>query len=82
MTTIASHDRASTSGDARFASGRRNALETLNYAFAGFVDMVLAWQARANERRHLAEMDPRILADIGLNRADALHEASKPFWRV
>ncbi len=82
MTTLVSQNRPVTSGDARFASGRHNALEIVKNAATRMFDALLVWQARANERRHLAEMDPRILADIGLNRADALKEASKPFWRV
>ncbi len=31
-------------------------------------------------RRQLAEMDERMLSDIGVSRADALDEASRPFW--
>ena len=36
---------------------------------------------RARERRYLAELDDRLLRDIGLSRADVAHELSKPFWR-
>lgn len=39
------------------------------------------WYARAHERRALMELDERLLRDIGVTRADAEHEASKPFWR-
>jgi uncharacterized protein YjiS (DUF1127 family) len=35
---------------------------------------------RQRQRRSLAALDDRLLADIGLSRADALHQASKPFW--
>jgi uncharacterized protein YjiS (DUF1127 family) len=31
-------------------------------------------------RRQLAEMDDRMLSDIGISRADAWAEASRPFW--
>ncbi len=31
-------------------------------------------------RRQLAEMDPRMLADIGLSRSEALEEASRAPW--
>lgn len=38
-------------------------------------------QARQG-RRLLAEMDPRLLADIGTSRADAQMEAGRPFWDI
>ncbi len=31
-------------------------------------------------RRHLAEMDRRMLADIGISRAEALEEAARAPW--
>lgn len=37
-------------------------------------------QARAEQRRRLAEMDDRLLADIGLDRATALEESRKSAW--
>ena len=40
------------------------------------------WQARAIARRHLSELDDRLLADIGMDRAGAVDEAAKPFWRA
>ena len=36
-------------------------------------------RARAT-RRLLADMDDRLLADIGMGRGDALHEAQRPMW--
>ena len=47
---------------------------------AGLVDLLLSWQERARQRTSLAEMDDRMLADIGLSRADAEREAARPFW--
>jgi uncharacterized protein YjiS (DUF1127 family) len=38
------------------------------------------WCERARQRRHLAEMSPQMLADIGLSRSAARAEAGKPFW--
>ena len=36
---------------------------------------------RARRTRHmLAEMDDRMLADIGVGRGQAHHEANRPFW--
>jgi uncharacterized protein YjiS (DUF1127 family) len=34
------------------------------------------------QRRHLQDLDDRMLSDMGLTRADVNHEAGKPFWRV
>jgi uncharacterized protein YjiS (DUF1127 family) len=41
------------------------------------------WLVRAAERRALRELaqEGSLLSDIGLNREQALREASKPFWR-
>lgn len=36
---------------------------------------------RAAQRRELAALDDRLLRDIGVTRAQARAEASKPFWR-
>jgi Uncharacterized conserved small protein len=45
------------------------------------LDTVLDWMDRARERRALARLDDRLLADLGLGRAEAWAEADKPFWR-
>jgi uncharacterized protein YjiS (DUF1127 family) len=39
------------------------------------------WRRRARERGELAALDDRMLADIGISRADAEFLANKPFWR-
>ncbi len=33
-------------------------------------------------RRLLAEMEPHMLADIGVSRGDAAYEAARPFWDI
>ena len=45
------------------------------------LDTLLAWHERTVDRRRLAELDDRMLADMGLDRATAIGEAEKPFWR-
>ena len=40
------------------------------------------WQERAEQRAHLAGMDERMLKDIGVSQVDAVHEATKPFWKA
>lgn len=39
------------------------------------------WLARWGERRDLAELDDRLLRDIGLTPADVRLECAKPWWR-
>jgi uncharacterized protein YjiS (DUF1127 family) len=39
------------------------------------------WFARSRERHALAELDHRLLADIGVPPDAATREAAKPFWR-
>lgn len=40
------------------------------------------WSTIASERRDLAELDDRLLRDIGVARDDALQEAQRPFWET
>lgn len=40
-----------------------------------------AWHRRARERAQLLTLDERMLADIGITRAEAEYLGNKPFWR-
>lgn len=53
----------------------------LSGAFRTLANALAAWQQRIESRRHLLELDDRLLRDIGISRYDALREAAKPFWR-
>ncbi len=44
--------------------------------------ILLVWQERGQQRRHLAALDDRLLRDMGMSRADAAREAAIPFWRA
>ncbi len=57
-------------------------LASVKSTVARALDMLLAWQSRAAERRQLAELSDRELFDMGLDRATAIGEAEKPFWRA
>ena len=46
------------------------------------VEAPIAWLDRVRDRHHLAAMSDSMLKDIGVSRADAEHEAEKPFWRA
>ena len=39
-----------------------------------------AWIERHRQRRALAELDDRLLKDIGITRPEADREIAKPFW--
>jgi uncharacterized protein YjiS (DUF1127 family) len=36
---------------------------------------------RARQRRHLADLDPRLKSDIGVTQVDVMSESAKPHWR-
>jgi uncharacterized protein YjiS (DUF1127 family) len=40
-----------------------------------------AWRRRARDRERLAKLDNRMLADIGVSRAEAEFLSNKPVWR-
>ena len=42
--------------------------------------VIRMWFERSRQRRALAELDDRLLRDIGITRAQAGREAAKPFW--
>lgn len=47
----------------------------------GIAALIATWQSRAKQRRELQEMEPWVLRDLGLSKAEAASEAAKPFWR-
>ncbi|KEA62193.1 hypothetical protein ADIMK_3854 [Marinobacterium lacunae] len=48
---------------------------------SGLLKTLLLWHQRARQRRRLLALPPHMLKDIGISKADAVHEASKPFWK-
>lgn len=47
-----------------------------------FVSWSVQAHARAGQRRRLAELDERMLKDVGLTPAEAAKECAKPWWRA
>jgi uncharacterized protein YjiS (DUF1127 family) len=45
------------------------------------VRLISVWIERARQRRALADLDDRLLRDIGTTRREAMDECDKPFWR-
>lgn len=50
-------------------------------ALGRFVRWCLLCHARAEQRRHLAELDDHMLKDVGITPAEAARECAKPWWR-
>lgn len=44
------------------------------------IDLIMTWIERAQQRRALARLDDRLLADIGLSHTQAEQESRKPGW--
>ncbi len=44
--------------------------------------LVALWRHRHTSRRHLAMLNERELADVGLTHADQWRECQKCFWEV
>ena len=44
--------------------------------------LISLWTARARQRRALARLDARLLADVGLTPGGAARECAKPFWKA
>ena len=52
----------------------------VRYVITGFL-MAAFWWDRARQRRHLDELPPYLLDDVGIDSDSAWREAAKPFWR-
>ena len=58
------------------------ALSLLAGAAVVGIEKVMTRAELARSRRQLAELDERLLRDIGLDRATARFEATKGFWAL
>ncbi len=56
--------------------------ESMVKALARLFEAVLIWQERDKQRRALAQLDARMLKDLGLSRAEVALELRKPFWHA
>ena len=45
-----------------------------------FLRVLGAWIERSRQRHALADLDDRLLDDIGITRFEAAWEIAKPFW--
>ena len=72
--------------DAERPPGRASAPERRRSVAIGtrpvsLLRQILPWLERARQRRALQALDDWVLKDIGLTRADVMHESNKPFWQ-
>ncbi len=56
--------------------------KNLREAAVRAVRALLTWQERDRQRHALAQLDARMLKDIGLSRAEVALELRKPFWQA
>ncbi len=47
---------------------------------AAFWRLLLRWHMRVTQRAHLAQLDMRLLDDIGVTPEQAEAQINKPFW--
>jgi len=78
MSTLSSA-RALTRAEAPSFSLGRALAQLAGIAVVG-IEAVMNRVELSRSRRQLAELDDRLLRDIGLDRARALYEADKGFW--
>jgi uncharacterized protein YjiS (DUF1127 family) len=62
------------------AENRAHTAQTLRRYLRHAVRTIVLWADRATQRRDLAELDDRLLHDIGKSREEARRESEKPFW--
>ena len=63
------------------ASAKRGAHTSMaDRVFSAVFGTLTLWSSRIKDRETLADLDSRLLADIGVTRDEAQYEANKPFW--
>lgn len=67
-----------------FGTVKPGYLVSLHRSLAAATSMLVAWAARCRkrsvQRRALAQLDDRLLRDVGLDRTDVATECGKSFW--
>ncbi len=53
----------------------------IRQVFRAFLNVLLRWQRRFEDRNYLSHMNEAMLRDIGMTRAEVDQESRKPFWR-
>lgn len=63
------------------ASAVRPALYDLSGPFGRLAALAGSWIEHHRSRHALAQLDERLLRDIGLTPAEAIKESTLPFWK-
>ncbi|MEX0923241.1 MAG: DUF1127 domain-containing protein [Rhodovibrionaceae bacterium] len=71
---------ASTTLDRRSSVNPGGTLSALTAPVFAGIGLLATWADRWEQRRQLAQLDARLLRDIGLDRREAVQEINKPFW--
>jgi uncharacterized protein YjiS (DUF1127 family) len=78
MSTLSSVREISNAGTSSFSFGRAVAL-LAGTVVVGVENLITRSELRKS-RRQLADLDDRLLRDIGLDRGTARYEATKGYW--
>lgn len=78
MTTMKSHHIID---DLAISEGLYGLVRRIEEAANKVSKTLKVWAARSNDRRQLAMMNDRMLADIGLTHTDIAVEVNKYFWQ-
>jgi uncharacterized protein YjiS (DUF1127 family) len=81
MRTIYAAARTSTSAPVTFPKAMRALAGIPVRVLLKMLDAYLAWAEVSRQRRALLALSDDMLKDIGISRAQADLEGSKPFWR-
>ena len=80
MTQVLRYEMAC-DGTSRRAMQLPKPFVTLMAGLQWIVRDVVEWNERSRQRKALADLDDRLLKDVGITRSAAAAEASQPFWR-
>ena len=78
MTTVRMHHILD---DLAISEALYSAVRSIEGAAAKVSSTLKIWASRVEDRRQLAQMNDRMLADIGLSRSDIAIEVNKFFWQ-
>ena len=78
MTTMKMHQIVD---DLAISEGVYGLVSRIEHAAAAASKTLKVWSERSRERRQLAGLSDRMLADIGLSRIEVSVEADKFFWQ-
>lgn len=67
--------------DLAISEGIYGLVRRVEEASKSLMNTLKVWSARTEDRRQLAQMNDRLLADIGLSRSDIHVEVNKYFWQ-